>query len=976
MSELKRKIAVIGMAGRFPMAENIEQFWENLKNAKDCITRDSKNNEKNYIASYGKIQNLKDFDADFFKIYSRKARNMDPASRIMLELTQELLENTGLNNEKCKSRTGLYISFDDAVYIWNNIMQSGEKWYKKYQKLKLYLASRCENIAYYFKFKGPAIISEYAYASSINSIHQACLAIKNGDCEIAIAGGASIDPEQTGYDCMTTMSATGITRPFDKNADGFVPASAAGLVALKDFDKAVREHDNIIAVIDGTFVNNDGRGTEENFAAPSVEGKIDCITNLLKVSDKNQEDIDYFECHGTATKIGDEIEIKALKEIFDTEKRNKDLLIGSVKSNIGHSGVASGICNFIKTALMIKNKTFVPTINFIEPNDNLKNSKIKVSLKTHGYKDNKPFTAIAASVGIGGANAMVLLEEYTDPKRNPEDKSKYFVLPVSAQTPEAAKKISDEIEKITESKKYRLDDIAFTLQTGRRNFDYRTYIVAGGNDLKIQKRRIIESDLSDRKKVFVYSGSTNMERTIGKELYNSESTFRRCMDKCFESAEKIGILGIKDFFMNFSYNSYDTIHDSKKLLILTLSIGYSMTNTLINYGITPNVLIGHSSGEYCAAVISGIMTLEQAMSMLSYRHDLFHKLPEGGMINVFASEEKIKKILIDGMEIGAVNAPERLMLTGRKEICNKFEAILKDNSIIYSRMKTSFTGHSSMINIIKDDYYNYIKNIKLNKGNIKVISTCITDIDGNNNDMSECMYWANQMRLPVRFSDTIKTIDDHEKCIFIEIGVSDTLTSMIRKLRIGKDSIPAFSVFDSPVQKNSVEGFMGFLGDIWSNKINVEWTKTYDDIPYKVPLTNYPFERKEYWSYKNDLSFIKEVNDNDENPESNKKSDNSDGYNDTEKYLIELFKNILGVEVKVNDDLYLYGLDSLALMNAVSHINEKFNVKIKQSELNSMRKIEEMDRYIKQLNLNEKNTIDNKKIIMPLKPIENFFNDI
>lgn len=973
MSELKRKIAVIGMVGRFPMAENTEQFWENLKNGKDCITRNPESDRKNFISAYGQIPYLKEFDAEFFEIYPKKARNMDPGSKIMMELTKEVIDNAGIRNESSQDKIGLYLSFDDAVYVWNNIMQSGENWYRKYHQLKLYLASRCEDIAYYFKFKGPAVISEYAYASAITSIHQACLAIRNGDCEIALAGAVSADPEQEGYNYITTMSSCGITRPYDKNADGFVPSSAAGIVALKDFEKAVVEHDNILAVIDGTFINNDGRGTEENFAAPSVEGRVDCIENLLRVSGKSPDDINYFEGHGTATKVGDEVEINALRRVFDTETRKKNLLIGSVKSNIGHSGVASGICNFIKTVLMLKNRTFLPTINFSSPNSCLENSKIKVCDRISEYSQHEPFTVIASSVGLGGANAMALLEEYSEPDKTTENENRFYILPISAKTADSAKKISDNLENLVNEKKYDLSDVEFTLQTGREEYDFRTYLVAGGGDFTVQKRRIIESDCSDRKKVFVFSGSTNVDRTVGKELYMTEPVFREYMNECFECSEKTGINGMKKFFTDFSAESYDTVNDSKKLLILMLSIGYSMTRTLIHFGIRPDILMGHSSGEYCAAVVSGIMTLEQAMKMLSFRHELFYKLPEGGMINVFAGEEKIRMLLADGIEIGAVNAPGRIMLTGRKDACDRFENVLRENNIVYSRMQTSFTGHSSLIDNIKDEYYDYIKDFCFNKGDIKVVSSCMTKVSGNNEDMFSPEYWVRQMRLPVMFSSAVDTVINSEKSMFIEVGVSDTLTSMIRKHKSEGTHIPAFAVFDSPVQKNSSAGFMGFLGEIWSNKIEVKWEKMYTEKPYKVPLVSYPFERKEYWSYKPDIAFGRTEKD-DREDKIYEKETSENQYTATGKYLTELFENILGSEIKLNDDLYLYGLDSLGLMNAVSHINEDLNLKIRQSELNDFRTTEEIKKFLSSLNPVE-NAEKNQSVLKPLKPLEEFFKD-
>ncbi len=517
MNESEYSIAIIGMAARFPSSENLNEFWKNLKEAKNCITRDNSADKLGYVGAYGKLNDIGCFDADFFNMTSVEAVDSDPEQRIMMELTYHALENAGYDSSRCERKTGIYTSFSNGVYVWNYIMQSGSDWYDKYEIYKAYLSTRCEKIAYKFGFEGPAIMSEYACASSLNTIHQACQSLLNYECDMALAGGVSVDMKQEGYPAsLATTSSKGCMRPFDKNADGLVPGSGAGIVVLRRYEDAVNDHDNIIAVIKGTFVNNDGN-KKAGFAAPSVFGQTECLRSVLSVSDVESDDIDYYETHGTATELGDSIELRAIKNVVGNRSNNNKLYIGSVKSNIGHTNMAAGVANVIKTALILRNRTIVPTVNFEHPCSELEDTAghVCVASETVKFNKDKQMLAVCSAIGMGGANAMAVLgEPYEKTSRSKEDRLLSHLLIFSAKTKEALSEIAKETLECIKENSIRVDDAAFTLQKGRTDHKFRAYEIFGeGAENKLRRIRCFDNE-NKKRIVFVLSGAGSFDRTI------------------------------------------------------------------------------------------------------------------------------------------------------------------------------------------------------------------------------------------------------------------------------------------------------------------------------------------------------------------------------------------------------------------------------------------------------------------------------
>ncbi len=866
MDNAEYSVAIIGMAGRFPMADDVEQFWENLKDGRDCITYQTDNQREHFVGAYGRMENIDQFDANFFDVNRAEALDTDPEQRIMMELSYHALEHAGYDSSTWEGKIGMYASFDNGVYVWNNIMQQGRDWYETYQLYKAYLATRCEKIAYKLGFTGPAIMSEYACASSMNAIHQACQSLLNYECDMALAGGVTAEPEQEGYpDYLATESRKGQIRPFDRDADGLVPGSAAGVVVLKRYEDAEADHDNIIAVIRGTFVNNDGN-RKAGFAAPSVFGQQECLRSVLSVSEMSPDDIAYYEAHGTGTDLGDSIELRAIKSVIGSRPADSPLYIGSVKSAIGHTNMAAGVTNVIKAALMLQNRMLVPSLHYDNPCSELAEDHcpIKVSTRTESWNGDQPMRAVCSAVGMGGANAMAVLEEPEHLERKTREAghaqnsdgnglSQLFLY--SGKTKQAAETLRDSIEDYVKSSDVDLAGAAYTLQTGRGQFAHRTFSVMGADGKRIRTQRVKELDPDKKRElVFVFSGVSNFDRTIGKELYETSPVFRGYMDQCFACCEANGIAGIRETFLNFlTEDTKEITAEHGSGIQILFALGYSLGRTLLDLGLKPDRIMGHSNGEYIAAAVSEILSMEDCIRLLKERAALMQTLPEGGMINVAEGEERVRSILCDGVTIGAVNAPNRVMVTGRLDAVDAFEEILKKEDILYSRSPADRASHCDLMEEIADAYGKAFDSVVFGEPQIPVVSTAGPDPASGGREMMEPQYWIRQMCQPVQFYRAVDAVYEDRESIFLEIGTGDALASIIRKVKTGQDPIEAFAIFDSPTAQDARNGFLAALGCLWCAGVSVNWEALYEGLPYKTPLPRYPFERESFWTYQRDL---------------------------------------------------------------------------------------------------------------------------
>lgn len=854
-------IAIIGMSGKFPGADSVTEFWDKIKNGIDCITRSDSDFSKaprNFINAFGALKDIKSFDASFFDISDKEAVLLDPQQRLLLETVYEALENSGYVPES-NNRIGLFAGADEHYYIWDSFFNAPFYTQEDYYGKKLYLGgSLTSRVSYKLNLTGPSLTVRAACATSLVTTHLACQSLLNYECDIALAGGVNIYPFQDGYYAFEgTVSTDGYTRPFDASAQGFVPGNGVGIVVLKRLEDALQDHDFIYAVIRGSSVNNDG-SQKIGYSAPSVSGEMLAIKEAQMVSGVKPHEIGYIETHGTATPLGDAIEIKALKQVFkDVVVEKPFCAIGSVKSNVGHLNMAAGVAGLIKTTLMLHHMQIPPSIHFKTPNSELEleNSPFYVNTELKNWDSNgNPRIAGVSSFGIGGTNVHIVMEEAPEVEKHINPLSSNIIL-LSAKTSTALDCLAQNLSNhIDNHSNLNLDDISYTLQTGRNFFEHRRFEVCNSPKdasfalKKISKNKNILNSPVTPEVVFMFPSSASYYPKMGKCLYDNNYIFKSEMDKCFRIINSMLNIEIKEILFNTDEETAISNINSVLYMPIIFSISYCLAKLFMSLGIKPRALMGHSLGEYVAACLSGVFTLEDALYLVVERSKLFETLDEGSMISVSVSEDIIAPILPQGISISAINGPKRLMLSGAKSTMDEFIKLLKEKDIAYVVLKTNRAGHSCLVDKILPNYEECLNKVKFGKVNIPIIST----YSGNwidNNQMCNSSYWLKHMREPVRFSSALETLIESDNLLLLEAGPGQQLTMLSRNIvKKDRNQFVVSSLPDLKEDSNEWSNFLHSLGNLWLHGIEIDWNMLYNNqLPYKLPLPSYPFERKPYW---------------------------------------------------------------------------------------------------------------------------------
>ncbi len=976
-------VAIIGMSGRFPKAKNIGELWSNLSHGIDCIERDMKKSNGNYVAAYGKLDDIDKFDADFFNTNRKEALDSDPQQRFLLEGIYEALEDAGYDLNRYDGRAGVYASCDEHVYVWNYIMNMPGDWHENYHQFMFHCdGTFLTRIAYKLNLHGPCMLIKYACASSMASLHVAYQGLLNYECDIAVAGAVSIEPEQEGYyTADATLSRSGYVKAFDKNADGFVPAHAQGLVILKRLKDAINDHDNILAVIKGTSVNNDGN-RKVGFAAPSVMGQEECIWDALNVAGIEPNDISYFETHGTATVLGDSVELRALKKVF--KNNEKPLYIGSIKSNIGHTNAAAGISNVIKVALMLKNKMIVPSINYLDPNDELqeKDCPLIINDKLCNWKSSKPRIAGASAFGMGGANAIAILSEYTPETERPVEIEDRHLFIVSAKTEQALKNNCDRLKCHFQQNNTRLSDAAYTLQIGREHFKYRYSFTAASNEELVNCLDDIRAKeiVTTEDVVFAFTGSGSLGNSIGLELYERSSYFKNQLETCFKKIYEEQQIDLKRLFLKYYTCKPDILSDVESGMLMTYVVGYALAKLWIHIGVVPSILIGHSLGEYTCAAIAGIFTFEDGVKLIVNRAHLFDSLPEGKMLSVSAPIEKIKDLLPEGTAIGAVNAEKRLMVSGPSLLIDEVKRVFDLKKIPCSELNVNRAGHCEMVKEICPEYELLLNQITFSVPKIQIFSACDVEID-KSQKMSTSDYWLRQCYQPVLFYDSIKEMSKEKSNIWIEIGTSDQLAPCIKKTTRNDKQTKVISSITTG-QGDSLQGFYKAIGNIWGAGLDINWNNLYEIVPYRTSLPTYAFEHKSYWRYKKVDGNTSVVVSSDNSVTSiNMESPDDLGTcmrNKTDSILVQIFKEALELaELDIYEDLFELGYDSLSIVMILKQIESQLHKKISLKEVYQFKNIAEISDYLEAIEeYSQTNTVEESGEHKEVKSLDQLIDEL
>ncbi|WP_166924941.1 type I polyketide synthase [Flavobacterium poyangense] len=874
MSDNSHKIAIIGMSCRLPGADNIDQFWSNLINGKESFSEftdqelrdsgvdESLINSPNYIRRRGIINGAEYFDATFFGITPRDAEIMDPQHRIFLECAWHALEDAAYNPEKSKARIGV---FGGTGVNWHLNSTTNNPEVVKYASGtsivtgndKDYVATR---VSYKLNLKGPSLTVQCACSTSMAAVIMGVNSLLNYQSDMVLAGGATIElPERRGYLYQEggLESSDGRCRTFDKDADGTVFSRGAGVVLLKRYDEAVKDGDHIYAVILGSALNNDGN-EKVGFTAPSIEGQVDVALEAMELADISADSISYVEAHGTATALGDPIEVTALSKVFRSYTDRKQFCgIGSVKTNIGHTDSASGVAGLIKTALALSNKKIPAHLNFNEPNPKIdfESSPFYVNTELKNWEQTGyPLRAIVNSFGVGGTNACVILEEPPVITSQPEiEKRKILVL--SAKTETALATTQSQLhDYIVKNPSLNVDDLAYTYQVGRKSFSHRGFLVYKDREDLLAKLstegslQTATSTVENRPVIFMFPGQGNQYHNMGLHLYEENKLYRDTVDYCCTYLKEEFGFDLRDFLFakdaDKAKQALEQTYITQPAIFVT---SYAMALVVMDKGVKPEAFIGHSVGEYVAASLSGIMSLENCLRAVAKRGALIQKLPGGSMLAVLQNEDKIVPHLFEGVEVAAVNNPDLCVIAGTDENIDKLEAILKNSGFFSKRLSTSHAFHSAMMDPCLPEFAEMFADIPLSAPTIPIISTVtgnfLTDDEARNPE-----YWVRHVRNAVRFTDAVNKCLEMNPTLFLEIGPGQSLESSVKKHLTRDSEHGATRTMTTATETTNHNDFLeAALGQLWLMDGTISWEEYYKDQERKrVALPVYPYERMAY----------------------------------------------------------------------------------------------------------------------------------
>lgn len=871
-------VAIIGMAGRFPKARNIGEFWNNLSNGLEAISFFSDEELKdsgissdvlkksNYVKAKGYLENLEYFDAEFFGYSQREAEMMDPQLRILHECVWESLEDAGYNSYDYDEPIGLYLGASPNYYWLNHINSCNNSSLDEFAGLILnekdFFSTR---IAYKLNLKGPSITVQTACSTSLVAIDLAYQSVLSGKCRMTVAGGSGITyPKKSGYEYYDGMifSPDGHCRTFDKDAKGTVAGNGVGAIVLKRLKDALQDGDNIYAVIKASAVNNDG-ARKVGFTAPSIEGQAEVIKTAIKRAKIDSTSIGYVETHGTATPLGDVVEIEALKQAFNTTKKGY-CKIGSVKSNMGHLDCASGIAGIIKATLALKHKQIPPSLHFNEPNSKIdfNNSPFVVNTKLHEWKnDMNPLRAGVSSFGIGGTNAHIILEEAPVRERFKENKQfrDWNIVLISAKNKTSLTKNSEELlQWLKHNNDYKFSDISYTLGVGRKAFEYRKAFVCKSKDEAIRilsspedgNRNIktFTSNGDDMPVVFMFSGIGSQQVNMGLDIYNSEISFREEIDKCSSILEPIVGCDLREILYpsnNIEYAKEQIKKPSINQPIMFM-FEYALANLMIKWGVKPDAMIGYSFGEYVTACMSGVFTIEDSLDLIAYRGKLIEEVKGGAMLSVPLNEEELKPLLPETLSLAIVNGPT-CVVAGISEEIDKFEKHLKNERYICIRLDTEYAIHSKMMLPIVDKLENKIKTINMKKPHSSYISN-ITGTWITSDEAISPQYWARHLASTIRFGDGIKELINERNYILIEIGPNRELCTLARHFIKDDCKNQVINLMSNSQEEISDDYYLfNQICRLWVYGKNIDWDNFYSkEKHYRVPLPTYSFNKQYY----------------------------------------------------------------------------------------------------------------------------------
>ncbi len=896
---LQNAVAIIGMAGRFPGAENTEQLWENLCAGRESIRSipeaeledrltSAERSQGRYVPARALIENVDLFDAEFFHFLPREAELTDPQQRLLIECAWQAFEDAGYDPAQVAGNVGVFAGSSVNTYLLLNLASDRkfrEEFTRSYQVGSFpalvgngqdFLATR---ISYKLNLRGPAMTVQSACSTSLLAVAQAWQSLVSYQSDLALAGAVSISfPQRRGYFYQEggMVSPDGHCRPFDKSAEGTVFGAGGGMVLLKRAEEAVADGDHIYALVLGAGINNDG-SDKIGYAAPSSKGQADAIAMAHAAAGVDAASIDYVECHGTGTPLGDPIEFSALAQAFaiGPARTGKPCLIGSVKGNVGHLDVAAGMVGLIKTAFSLDREKIPGTLHYSQPNPRLGLEQAPFAITGQVTEwprgDRNCGTARRAGVsafGVGGTNVHLVLEEAPAIATEPSPRAQQLFC-LSARTPSALDqqclRLAQYLESF-ESAASSLPDVAYTLATGRRAFPHRLFIAAGDRDKAVAqlrkpdevKTRNLVSAQAPPRLAMLFPGQGSQYPGMGEELYRTEPLYRQIVDDCCQRLKTLAELEL----LNVLYpemadaKAYDdaalTLQQTRYAQPALFVTSYALARLWMHWGVVPDCLIGHSVGELAAACLAGIFSLDDALLFVARRGEWMQQMAPGSMLAVRMQPQELQKLLSQSVSIAAINSPSLTVVSGPLAEIENLEAQLERDRVISRRLPTSHAFHSSMVEPIIEPLRRVLGQMKLREPQMKIVSTVTGEALTATQAISP-EYWAQHCRVPVNFSAAASTVVHEAYEITLEAGAGETLTTLVRQQlprggkMLGLTSLPSAGIPASS-KKQASDVMAQSIGSLWTRGVPVDWIAYYSsERRRRVALPTYPFERKRYW---------------------------------------------------------------------------------------------------------------------------------
>jgi malonyl CoA-acyl carrier protein transacylase len=980
-------IAIIGLSCRFPKAENLEAFWRLLRNGLDGITEvppERWDVSKFYDpapATAGKantcwggfLEKIDQFDAGFFGITPREAERMDPQQRLLLEVTWEALENGGiLPSQLSGTPTGVFIGISNSDYA--RLMARDIASINAYNGTGTSFAIAANRISYFFNLKGPSLAIDTACSSSLIAVHYACHSLQSGESNLCFVGGvnAILSPEATVYFSQARlMAADGRCKTFDDTADGYVRGEGCGVIILKRLSDAIKDGDNIHAIIRGTAVNQDG--LTNGITAPNGPSQQAVIRQALNKANILPSQISYVEAHGTGTPLGDPQEFKSLKAVL-LEGRQLDELcyIGSVKTNIGHLESAAGIAGLIKVVLSLKHQEIPPHLHLKHLNRYISLEETPLRIPT----ECQPWTTVqesrlagVSSFGFGGTNCHIILEEspIRVKSQKPQVKNQggaerpLNLLTLSAKNETALRELAKAYQTYFQfHPEASLADVCFTANTGRTHFEHRLALIAEstlqiGEQLeaflgKEQVSSFLEGQVTRKKPpriAFLFTGQGSQYVHMGKQLYETQPFFRQTLDQCEDILRPHLRKPILDVIYPESTKELNSsvIDQTAYTQPALFAIEFALAQLWQSWGIKPDVVMGHSVGEYVAATVAGVFSLEDGLKLIANRGRLMQQLPDGGeMLAVMASEKQVSLLIAPykgKVSIAAINGPFSIVISGAAEAIRAVKEVLELEGVKAKPLQVSHAFHSPLMEPMLADFEAVAHQVTYSQPRIPLISNVTGCRESEN--IATAKYWVNHVHQPVMFAQSMETLHQEGYEVFLEIGPKPILLGMGRQClpeNVGV-WIPSLRCVQSDWQQ-----MLYSLAELYVRGVKVDWSEFDRDYSRsKVELPTYPFQRQRYW-IDAESSFQAVQTPAPSRKASPKVPITLQGRPSTlnstyvsprtqiEKNIAQILEEALGIQpIGIEDDFFELGGDSLLAIQIISRLSQEFKVKLNQSQL-------------------------------------------